>query len=54
MQLAQFTGLGLVVVKLESGGPAEKAGVLLGDILTALDVRVQRRHCPGPVELRMV
>jgi S1-C subfamily serine protease len=29
--------LGLVVVNLEPGGPAEEAGVLLGDILTALD-----------------
>jgi S1-C subfamily serine protease len=30
-------GLGLVIVNLEPGGPAEGAGLLLGDILLALD-----------------
>jgi S1-C subfamily serine protease len=39
VQLPEPLGLGLVVVKLESGGPAEAAGLLLGDILTALDGR---------------
>jgi S1-C subfamily serine protease len=39
VRLPEPLGLGLVVVKLEAGGPAEKAGVLLGDILTALDGR---------------
>lgn len=29
--------VGLVVVNLEAGGPAEQAGLLLGDIMTALD-----------------
>src|SRR2546423_15617164 len=28
---------GLIVVSVESGGPAEKAGVLVGDILGALE-----------------
>ena len=37
VQLPEPLQLGLVVVKLESGGPAEQAGLLLGDILTALD-----------------
>jgi len=37
VQLPEPLGLGLVVVKLETGGPAEQAGLLLGDILTALD-----------------
>lgn len=32
-------GVGLVIVNLESGGPAERAGVLPGDIVTALDGR---------------
>ena len=31
------SGDGLIVVSVESGGPAEKAGVLVGDILVALD-----------------
>ncbi|MBA3259357.1 MAG: trypsin-like peptidase domain-containing protein [Gemmatimonadales bacterium] len=31
--------VGLVVVDLEAGGPAEQAGLLLGDVLTALDGR---------------
>ena len=39
VRLPEPLGLGLVVVKLESGGPAEGAGLLLGDILTALDDR---------------
>jgi S1-C subfamily serine protease len=39
VRLPEPLGLGLVVVKLEAGGAAEKAGVLLGDILTALDGR---------------
>lgn len=29
--------VGLVVLGVEAGGPAEKAGVLIGDVLTALD-----------------
>ncbi len=37
VQLPEPLRLGLVVVKLEPGGPAEQAGLLLGDILTALD-----------------
>jgi S1-C subfamily serine protease len=37
VRLPEPLGLGLVVVKLETGGPAEGAGLLLGDILTALD-----------------
>ena len=39
VRLPEPLGLGLLVVKLEAGVPAEKAGVLLGDILTALDGR---------------
>ena len=39
VRLPEPLDLGLVVVKLESGGPAEAAGLLLGDILTALDGR---------------
>jgi S1-C subfamily serine protease len=39
VRLPEPLGLGLVVVKLEAGGPAEEAGLLLGDILTALDGR---------------
>jgi serine protease DegQ len=39
VRLPEPLGLGLVVVQLEAGGAAEKAGVLLGDILTALDGR---------------
>jgi len=37
-QAFQLTGdFGLVVVNVEPGGPAERGGVLLGDILVALD-----------------
>lgn len=37
-QALQLTGdFGLVVVNVEPGGPAERGGVLLGDILVALD-----------------
>lgn len=39
VRLPEPLDLGLVVVKLDSGGPAEAAGLLLGDILTALDGR---------------
>jgi S1-C subfamily serine protease len=37
VRLPEPLQLGLVVVKLEADGPAEQAGLLLGDILTALD-----------------
>lgn len=41
--LQQAAGLsedgGLIVVSVESGGPAEKAGILVGDILVSLDGR---------------
>ena len=36
-KLGLATGGGLVVVSVQPGGPAEKAGVLIGDILVALD-----------------
>ena len=32
-------GVGLVIVNLEPGGPAERAGLLLGDIITGLEGR---------------
>jgi len=36
-KLGLATGGGLVVVSVQPGGPAEKAGTLIGDILVALD-----------------
>jgi S1-C subfamily serine protease len=36
-KLGLASGGGLVVVSVQPGGPAEKAGVLIGDILVALD-----------------
>ena len=36
-KLGLATGGGLVVVSVQPGGPAEKAGALIGDILVALD-----------------
>jgi S1-C subfamily serine protease len=58
-------GLGLVIVNLEPGGPAESAGLLLGDILIALDGRevgdpadllaaLGGERVGKPVELRLV
>ena len=38
---------GLVIVNLEPGGPADRAGVLLGDIITAVD----RREVSDPGDL---
>ena len=35
----QAGGVGLVIVNLEPGGPAERAGLLLGDIITGLEGR---------------
>ena len=57
--------LGLVIVNLEPGGPAEAAGLLLGDILIALDGRevgdpadllaaLGAERVGKPVELRLV
>jgi S1-C subfamily serine protease len=37
--LGLAAGIGLVVVSLETGGPADTAGILLGDILVTLDGR---------------
>jgi S1-C subfamily serine protease len=36
-QLGLSNELGLIVVTVQPGGPAERAGVLLGDVLVALD-----------------
>ncbi|GAC1472538.1 MAG: hypothetical protein PVSMB7_25310 [Chloroflexota bacterium] len=39
-QSARVTGDGgLIVVSVENGGPAEKAGILVGDIVTTIDGR---------------
>lgn len=32
-------GMGLVIINLEPGGPADRAGLLLGDVITGLDER---------------
>src|SRR5256885_7139247 len=41
-----------VIVSVESGGPADRDGVLLGDVLLELDGAAGRGSADGPAELR--